>query len=313
MPPSAKTVSSATVALDLGEEEVDPAEQAVQLVARLRDRLADLARQRRGQRLELGDDRGAKARRSPPCARPAAAPPRPAARRARAPPWRRRWRRRRPAARRSARRGGVGDLRRSEVMVAGRRARPRGSRRAAGRSSSVPSPRAVELGMPLHRGHEAAGPGFRIASIMPSLGQRASTTKPGGQVLDALVVDAVDRRPRRALEDLAPAGVPGDELDRVEVAVVDLGVAVPHRARAAACRCPGAACRRSATFISCRPRQMPSTGLPRAREGGAAGPARSRRGRGRRCQRSSQRRLAVAARRQTSEPPSSTSASSQSA
>jgi hypothetical protein len=47
--------------LDLVEEEVDPAEEAVQLVARLRERLADLARQRLGQRLQLGGDGGAEA------------------------------------------------------------------------------------------------------------------------------------------------------------------------------------------------------------------------------------------------------------
>ena len=89
---------------DLGEEEIDSAEEAVQLVARLLQGLAHLGRERGGERLELGDHDRRERRRSPPCARPAAAPPTPAARRGRAPPWRRRSRRRRPAARRSARR-----------------------------------------------------------------------------------------------------------------------------------------------------------------------------------------------------------------
>ena len=39
---SAKTCSLAVAAVDLGEEEVDAAEKAVQFVSRLRDRLAHL-------------------------------------------------------------------------------------------------------------------------------------------------------------------------------------------------------------------------------------------------------------------------------
>ena len=73
-------------------------------------------------------------------------------------------------------------------------------------------------------------PGRRIASIIPSTGQRASTTKPRREVLDRLVVDAVDDRLAHALEDLREARA-GDELDRVDVAVVDLGVAVLERLR----------------------------------------------------------------------------------
>ena len=61
MPPSLKTVSSFVARLDLGEEKVDAGEKAVQLVARLRQRLADLLRQRPGERLELGRDGEAKA------------------------------------------------------------------------------------------------------------------------------------------------------------------------------------------------------------------------------------------------------------
>ena len=48
--------------VDLGEEEIDAAEKAVQLVARLRDRLADLGSERLGQRFQFGDDFFAKSR-----------------------------------------------------------------------------------------------------------------------------------------------------------------------------------------------------------------------------------------------------------
>ena len=102
---------------------------------------------------------------------------------------------------------------------------------------------AMELGVPLHRGH-VAGPGRRIASIMPSTGQRASTTKPGARSLIAWWWTLLTTAAPTPCEDLRQPRA-RHELDRVDVAVVDLGVAVLERAAAAACRCPAAACRRT--------------------------------------------------------------------
>ena len=97
MPPSSNTVSSRTARFGLFEEEVDARQQAVELVARLADRLADLLRQRDwpARRVRPPRRRGSAARW--PASRPAAPRPRRAGRRARAAPWRRRWRRRRRA------------------------------------------------------------------------------------------------------------------------------------------------------------------------------------------------------------------------
>ena len=166
------------------------------------DRLADLARQGRGERLELARRRAARKRCDARLAlgqRPRR-PGRLRGARARA-PWRRRWRRRRPALRRSARRWRGCVIFRAWLMavgVAARAARARGSRRAAARRRACPSPRAVELGMPLHRRHDrlAAAAGGSPRSCRRSA-QRASTTKPRREVLDGLVVDAVDRRRAR--------------------------------------------------------------------------------------------------------------------
>ena len=173
------------------------------------------------------------------------------------------------------------------------RARPRGSRRG-GAVVERAFAGAVEFRMPLHRGHEGrAG----LADRLDHAVARAARLdhEAGGQVLDALVVDAVDRCPRRALEDLRQPSA-RHELDLVEVAVVARRIAMPHRRRAAGCRCPGAACRHAprsspAGRGRCR---APACRAPRRRR---AGPARSRRAPGRRCQRVVERRLAVARRR----------------
>ena len=202
MPPSSNTVSSRVARLDLGEEEVDPAEQAVQLVARLRDRLADLAASasRRASRARR-TTRGAKARDAGLRARRAASPPSAGcAARARAA----------FAATLAAssagdfgdRRagGGVGDLeRRGHAVLGGARAAARKSS-SSGVSSRVPSPRRWNSGCHCTAAMKLP-PGRRIASIMPSAGQRASTTKPGARSLMAwwwtlLTTGRVDARDR---------------------------------------------------------------------------------------------------------------------
>ena len=181
-------------------------------------------------------------------------------------------------------------------MRCGRREPRRGNRRAAGRSSSVPSPWRWNSGC-----HCTAAmnepPGRRIASIMPSVGHVASTTKPGARSLIRLVVDAVDDRRARALEDLGQARA-GDELDAVQVAVVDLGVAMHARRPVAACRCPAAACRRRRRS-SAAGRGRRRARACRARRKPRAGRARSRRGCGRRstAARSASRRSSSARRR----------------
>ena len=244
MPASSNTVLVGDRRLDLAEEEVDAGRGGRSArCATGPMRLADFGGQRRRQRLELGDDGGAKALRWTPCARPAAAPPRPAAPPARAPPWRRRWRHRRPAARRSAcAGGGVGDAQDGAHGCRAARAAARKSS-SRGRSSSVPSPARWNSGCHCTAAMKV-GPGF--ADRLDHAVVRAARLdhEAGRQVLDALVVDAVDRGPRRALEQLGQAGA-GDELDRVEVAVVALRVAVPHRAGPEAVDVLVAACRRT--------------------------------------------------------------------
>ena len=123
--------------------------------------------------------------------------------------------------------GGVGDLQGLHAVPA-RRAPRRGSRRAAARR------RACLRRADGTRGATARRPcscrrGRRIASIMPSAGQRASTTKPGARSLTAWWWTLLTTARIDALEELGQPRA-RHELDRVEVAVVDLGVAVLARA-----------------------------------------------------------------------------------
>ena len=232
-------------------------------------RLADLGGERRRQRLELGDDGGAKARDGSLALAERPWPPTPAARRARA---------RALAATLGGVVGGhLGD------RLAGRRVddlqgrgscgcrrgacRARGSRRGAARSSSVPVAGAVELGVPLHRGHEARRRACGSPRSCRRPGSAPRRRSPAARSLMRLVVDAVDRGPRRALEELGQARARRRTRPRG-----GCGRRSPRRgaapARAAAWRCPGSSVPPNATLIICRPRQMPSTGLPRVGEGG---------------------------------------------
>ena len=186
-----------------GEEEVDPAEQAVQLVARLRDRLADLARS--------ASARASRARRRRAARKRAMHGPALGERRRRPAPAARRGPRRLGGDARGVIAGSIGD----RAPVAGCRssdavglafARPSGmsawravmarscAARGAGGGEEVVEQRAGRRACPRRRGGTrdatapppcTAAPGRRIASIMPSSGQRASTTKPGAEVLDA--------------------------------------------------------------------------------------------------------------------------------
>src|SRR6185436_14790439 len=173
----------------LREEEVDARQQTVDLVARLRDGLADLARQRAGQRVELGQECAAKAldRREPLAQR-----------------------RRGPGGLRRAGRSGLGGHRRGIVgralvddLASGRvvdRQRGHGVQaswsarvsRAARRKSRSSGASLKLSGSPgtWNSGcHCTAatydGPVRRTASIMPSSGQQASTMKPGARSLIA--------------------------------------------------------------------------------------------------------------------------------
>ena len=164
------------------------------------------------------------------------------------PPCARRWRRRRPAispiGEPSA---GLVSLRRRRSWRCGRRAAACRKSSSSGRSSSVPSPRRWNSGC-----HCTAamycGPGLRIASIMPSSGQRASTTKPGARSLMPWWWTLLTVRRADAGEDLAPGGCPGRTRRRA-----GCGRRARRRgadlARAAACRCPGSSVPPKATFM----------------------------------------------------------------
>ena len=190
MPPSSNTVSSReSPPRPASRKKSMRPSKPVQLVARLRDRLADLGgqRARRASRARR-TTRGAKALRSQPRARPAAcAAQAGCAARARAA----------LAATLAASSagsfgdqragGGVVDLQqvRSCVSRRGGARGARGSRRGSARRRACLSPRAVELGVPLHRGHVARPGASGSPRRCRRLGQRASTTKPRREVLDA--------------------------------------------------------------------------------------------------------------------------------
>jgi hypothetical protein len=120
--------------------------------------------------------------------------------------------------------------------------------------------RVVELGVPLHAGHVGAGVVRRIASTMPSSGQRASTTKPGARslmpwwwmLLTVRGVPAVQRGQPRA----------GHEFHRVEVVVATQRRGAPATGRWVAMSCHSVP--PCITLSSCKPRHTPNTGLPAA-------------------------------------------------
>ena len=205
MPPSSNTVSSRRRGLDLGEEEVDA--RPSKPFSSLRDCAIGLptsasasspacrARSRRRARKRAI----AIARLASGVAAQAGC-----AARARA-PWRRRWPRRRQALRRAARRSaGLAIVKVLHAVRAVRAARGRGEevgeqRRVVERAFAA----AMELGMPLHGRHvAAAGPADRLDH---AVGRAARLDDEAGrEVLDRLVVDAVDDAARRRLRTARP-------------------------------------------------------------------------------------------------------------
>ena len=223
-----------------------PRQQAVELVARLRDRLADLQRQRVRQRVELGDHAGAEALHHGQPLGQRHAPPRPAARRAPRRPWRRRWRRRRRRLRRSAGRWpGCG----WSAWSWGRSILARGARRA----QKVLQHRrivegavqvgVVELRVPLHGGHIAvAAHADRLDHAVS--GTRASTTNCGARSLMPWWWMLLATARFDAGVQLGQARA-GQQLDVVEVALVLRHVAVRMRLRLLRGDVLVAACRRT--------------------------------------------------------------------
>ena len=162
--------------------------------------------------------------------------------------------------------GGVVDLQRGHAWCSGqlpgaRRARRRESRSAAACRRRCRVVGVVELRVPLHGGH-VARPALADRLDHAVVGQRASTIEARRQVLDALVVDAVDRA-RAARPGTARARrVPATSSIVVEVALVMRGVS---RCASESGRCVAMSCSSvppCITFSSWRPRQMPNTGLP---------------------------------------------------
>ncbi len=156
--------------------------------------------------------------------------------------------------------GGVDDLQGLHAVFAARAAARKSSR--SGRVVERAFAASMELRVPLHGGHEADARDRRIASIMPSTGQRASTTKPGARSLTAwwwTLFTTAAPTPRRSPPAACPSRTrPGGRCGRRSRRC---------GARARRGRCVPMSCSSvppKATFISCRPRQMPSTGLPRS-------------------------------------------------
>ena len=193
--------------------------------------------------------------------------------------------------------GGIGDLHASVTLASAGPPSGRAStavRRSASRARRVPRrgirraaagrracPRRARWNSGCHCTAAMYEPrGRRIASIMPSSGQRASTTKPGARSLIAwwcTLLTVAERVPSktRASRD------PGTNSTAWRLRSYRLRVAMARPRPGAGCRCPGSSVPPNATFSICRPRQTPSTGLP-ARRRRRAAPARSRRGCGRR-------------------------------
>ena len=239
-----------------------PRQQAVELVARLRDRLADLLRQR-----------ARPARRArPPRRRESAAD---AALRSASGT-------RGPGGLRGARGGGLGgdaggvvggqfgdqragggvvDLQRGHAVQCCARGARRGEKIVehrgvveACRASGVGGTRGATA-----RRRRSPGRARRIASTMPSSGQRASTTKPGARSLMAWWWMLLIRRALTPGYSCARR-VPGTTRRRGNGARSSRRRGAP--ARRALGRDVLVQRAAEATFISCRPRQMPNTGLP---------------------------------------------------
>ena len=222
----------------------------------------------RGERLELGHQRGAKALRSPPAARAAASRPRRAARRARRRPWRPPRRHRRPPRSSSTCAGGrVVDRQRRHRCVALRRGTAlrlaRGLEKVAQQRRVVEVVGVagdVELGVPLHRRDvRRAAAAHRLDHAV--VGAAGLDHEARCELLDRLVVDRVDDAVAHARVQLAPGAC------RAPARCRGSGARRSSRrgARATLGRCVAMSCSSvppNITLSSCRPRQMPNTGLP---------------------------------------------------
>ena len=172
--------------LDLFDEEIDARQQAVELVARLADRLADLLASGCGPAFPARRrPAGAKALRSRPGARPAASPPSPAARRARPRPW--------PPPMPASSAGEFGDLLAGGGVDGSLRVAVMALRRGACRVEEVVQDRrvvdqravgrVVKFGMPLHRRDEARRRAQRIGLDHAVVGATRLDPKPGARSL----------------------------------------------------------------------------------------------------------------------------------
>ena len=160
----------------------------------------------------------------------------------------------------SARRGAA---RRAELRGT-RRGAPRAGRCVAGGLHERRDDRAlgVGLGMPLHAQHEAPAAAARSPRAARPGSSCPLTIEPVAEPVDALVVVGLGR-----VRDL-PGGARGERAvararrrgRRRRRSRARAGAPRGRRARGGA----GAACRRSATLISCMPRQIPSTGRSRS-------------------------------------------------
>ena len=127
------------------------------------------------------------------------------------------------------------------------------------------SPRAVELRVPLHADHVRARPGA-ADRLDHAVGRPSAPRRPGPapRSLTPWWWTLLTRRRVDARRTAARAACRGSNVDLVEVA----GRRSPRRgARSAPGRCVVdvlVSVPPSATLITCRPRQTPSTGLPRA-------------------------------------------------
>ena len=169
--------------LDLVEEEVDPRQQAVQLVARLADRLADLLRQRGGQHFQLGHQQGAKALHGgQPLGHRRGRPAR-AARRAPRRPWPRPWQAcRRPIRRSGCRWPGCGWRGSGSWCSRAARRRRESLAGSARRRSACDRPGRGTPGAIAPR-RRSSGPASARPRSCSSSGQRASTVKSAARSL----------------------------------------------------------------------------------------------------------------------------------
>jgi hypothetical protein len=239
IPPSAITSSRASVRSRLGEEEVEPTEQPVELVSALSDRLADLARQRSRRASPCRARSRSRNRRSPRCALGAGALAR------RSAPARARaslvlhapGRDRRPRASGASRLSRDCGSKKCSSSVGGRlfeRPRPAeihagSARRRAERRR--PRSRCVELGVPLDAATQAVGRSSfdRLDDVGRAPTSASETFTPRPSSLDRLVVDRVHVLARGA--SYRPASKPRARTrSRGPVLLVDRPVAVGERA-----------------------------------------------------------------------------------